>query len=178
MYNRLKYSLVKFLEKIPSIQMLIYNNLIFFRFLLPQDKDYLGLKYLFHYKEKKTFVDIGGNIGLSTASFRELGFKNNEILIFEPDRILIKNYLNKLKDYYKNIKIFPFGLSNKKELKILYKPKYKDLSIHLNNSFSKEYVLDKIKNNYPKKYLNFTFDEKKLYLEKFDNIKYKKKYVL
>ena len=55
MYNRLKYSLVKFLEKIPIIQMLIYNNLILFKFLLPQEKDYLGLKYLFNYSEKKNF---------------------------------------------------------------------------------------------------------------------------
>ena len=58
MYNRFKYSLVKFLEKIPVIQMLIYNNLIFLSFLLPQDKDYLGLKILFDYIEEKTFVDI------------------------------------------------------------------------------------------------------------------------
>lgn len=175
MYNRLKYSLVKFLEKIPIIQMLIYNNLILFKFLLPQEKDYLGLKYLFNYSEKKTFVDIGGNIGLSTASFRELGFKNNEILIFEPDKFLIKKYLNKLKNYYKNIKIYSFGLSDKEEIQILYKPKYKNLSIHLNNSFSKDYVLDKIRNNYPDKYSDFRFDKQKFNLNKFDNINYKKK---
>ena len=175
MYKRFKYSLVKFLEKIPVIQMLIYNNLIFFKFLLPQDKDYLGLKILFDYNEEKTFVDIGGNIGLSTASFRELGFKKNEIIIFEPDKFLIKRYLSKLKDHYKNIKIYPYGLSNKKEIQILYKPIYKDLSIHLNNSFSKEYVLDKIKNNYPDKYLDFKFNKQKFKLNKFDNLNYKKK---
>ena len=67
MLRSLKYSFVKFLEKIPLIQMLIYNNLIFFKFLLPQDKDYLALKKLFKTDEKGTFLDIGGNIGLSTV---------------------------------------------------------------------------------------------------------------
>ena len=39
--------------------MLVYNNLIFFKFLLPQEKDYLALKILFHKNEKRTFVDVG-----------------------------------------------------------------------------------------------------------------------
>ena len=90
MINSFKYSLVKFLEKIPYLQFIIYNNLINFKFLLPHDKDYLGLKLLFKKSEVGT-LDIGGNIGLSTLSFRQMGFKNNEILIFEPDKSLIKN---------------------------------------------------------------------------------------
>ena len=171
----LKYSLVKFLEKIPSIQMLVYNNLIFFKFLLPQDKDYLALKKLFKTNEKGTFVDIGGNIGLSSASFREMGFKENEILIFEPDKLLINNYLLKIKNHYNNLKIFPFGLSNKKEIKTLYQANYNNLPIHLNNSFSESYILEKIKNNYPKKYKNFKYTKKKYKLDKFDNVNYKKK---
>ena len=175
MLRSLKYSLVKFLEKIPLIQMLVYNNLIFFKFLLPQDKDYLALKKLFKNNEKGTFLDIGGNIGLSSASFREIGFKENEILIFEPDKYLIKKYLSKIKSYYSNLKIFPFGLSDKKEIKTLYQANYNNISIHLNNSFSKSYILEKIRNNYPKKYKNFKYTKKKYKLDKFDNINYKKK---
>lgn len=174
MLRSLKYSLVKFLEKIPSIQMLVYNNLIFFKFLLPQDKDYLALKKLFKTNEKGTFVDVGGNIGLSSASFREIGFKKNEILIFEPNKLLIKNYLSKIKNHY-NLKIFPFGLSNKKEIKTLYQANYYNLPIHVNNSFSESYILEKIKNNYPKKYKNFKYTKKKYKLDKFDNVNYKKK---
>lgn len=173
--KKFKYSLVKFLEKIPWLQMLVYNNLIFFKFLLPQDKDYLALKKLFKNNEKGTFVDIGGNIGLSTLSFREIGFKENEILIFEPDKFLIKNYLLKIKKNYKNIKIFPIGLSNRKEIKTLYQANYKNILIHLNNSFSKNYILEKIKNNYPKIYKEFIYKQKKYRLDKFDNINYKKR---
>ena len=175
MLQSLKYSIVKFLEKNPYLQMFIYNNLFFFKFLLPQDKDYLGIKILFNKNEKRTFVDIGGNIGLSTASFREMGFKKNQILIFEPDKFLFEKYLIKILNYYGNIKIFNFGLSNKNESKILYQANYNNLSIHLNNSFSKKYILKKIKNNYPKKYCYFRYDKKKYKLKKFDDIKYKKK---
>ena len=98
MINSFKYSLVKFLEKIPYLQFIIYNNLINFKFLLPHDKDYLGLKLLFKKSEVGTFLDIGGNIGLSTLSFRQMGFKNNEILIFEPDKSLIKKISKQAKN--------------------------------------------------------------------------------
>ena len=175
MLKSLKYSLVKFVEKIPYIQMLVYNNLIFFKFLLPQDKDYLALKILFDKNEDRTFVDIGGNIGLSTASFREIGFNKNQILIFEPDKFLIKNYLQKIKNKYKDIKIFSFGLSDRNEQKIMYQASYKNLLIHLNNSFSKDYILKKIKNNYPDKFSFFKYSRKRFQLKKFDNIEYKKK---
>ena len=47
MFISLKYSFVKFIEKNYLIQMFVYNNLIFFKFLLPQDKDYLALKFYF-----------------------------------------------------------------------------------------------------------------------------------
>ena len=175
MFKFFKYKAVKFLEKIPIVQILIYNNLRYFKFLFPHDKDYLALRILFNKNEKRTFVDIGGNIGLSTIGFRELGFKNNQILIFEPDKLLIKKYLNNLKKYYSNLKIFPFGLSNKNEFKNLYKAHYHNLFIHFNNSFSKNYIINKIKNNYPNKYKQFKYKHNKYELKKFDDIKYKKK---
>tara|TARA_Y100000591_G_C21823001_1_gene694799 strand:- start:817 stop:1650 length:834 start_codon:yes stop_codon:yes gene_type:complete len=174
MYISLKYRLIKFLEKIPFLQMIIYNNLRFLKFLLPHDKDYLGLKILFNLDENRTFVDVGGNIGISSMSFRQMGYKKNEILIFEPDKDLIKKHLNRLKNYYSKLIIFPFGLSNKNQSKVLHKAEYKNLLIHLNNSFSKKYILDKIKNNYPKIYKDFNYKQKIYSLKKFDDIKYKK----
>jgi len=174
MFGKFKYAAVKFFEKIPLIQFLIYNNLHYFKFLFPHDKDYLGIKILFNQNEKRTFIDIGGNIGLSTIGFRELGFKNNQILIFEPDKYLIKTYLNNLNKYYSNLKIFHFGLSNKNETKSLYKPYYKNLFIHVNNSFNKNYTMEKIKNNYPHIYKKIQFKLEKYKLKKFDDIIYNK----
>ena len=74
------------------LQIFIYNHLEKFNFLFPHDKDYNGIKLLFHKNEKRDFLDIGANIGLSTIGFREMGFKLNNIHLFEPDNFLIKEY--------------------------------------------------------------------------------------
>ena len=146
----LKYWIIKFIEELPLLQILIYNNLSKFKFLFPHDKDYLALKLLFNYNEKRDFIDVGGNIGLSAIGFRELGFKKNKIIIFEPDIYLINKYLKKIKKYYKNLFIYKFGLSNKNEKKILFKAFYKKRFFHFNSSFDKEYIKSKIKHNYPR----------------------------
>jgi len=166
-----KYRTVKFIEQMPLLQIYIYNNLDKFKFLFPHDKDYLGLKLLFKKNEKRDFIDIGGNIGLSTIGFRELGFTKNNILIFEPDNFLFKNYLKKIKKLYKKIFIFEFGLSNKNEKKKLYKAFYKKKFFHFNNSFNKEYIKRKIKQNYPKIFNKFYFKSYIFALKKFDNLK-------
>ena len=92
----LKYWIIKFIEEFPLLQIFIYNNLSKFKFLFPHDKDYLALKLLFKTNERKDFIDVGGNIGLSAIGFRELGFKKNKILIYEPDIYLINIYHNRL----------------------------------------------------------------------------------
>ena len=108
MFKRLKHQLVKTIEKIPLLQIFIYNHLQYFRFLFPHDKDYYALQILFQKDEKRIFLDVGGNIGLSSIGFRELGFKKNKIYIFEPDEDLIEQYLKKLKKKYDDLKIFNF----------------------------------------------------------------------
>ena len=167
----LKYWIIKFIEKLPLLQIIIYNNLSKFKFLFPHDKDYLALKLLFKVNEKRDFIDVGGNIGLSVIGFRELGFTKNKILIFEPDIYLINSYLKKLNKYYKNLLIYKFGLSNKNEEKILFKAFYKNKLFHFNNSFDKNYIKNKIKQNYPKKFKQFHFNTQKFNLKKFDNLK-------
>ena len=81
MFLKIKYQIVKFIESIPLLQIFVYNNLNNFKFLFPHDKDYLALKILFKKNERRDFIDIGGNIGLSTIGFRELGFNKNNIHI-------------------------------------------------------------------------------------------------
>ena len=120
----IKHRLVKIIESFPMIQILVYNNLSYLKFLFPHEKDYYALKILFKKDEKRTFLDIGGNIGLSTIGFRELGFKKNKIIIFEPDKFLIKKYISNLARDYSKIKVYPFGLSNRDDKKKLYKAFY------------------------------------------------------
>ncbi|MBD1154291.1 FkbM family methyltransferase [Pelagibacterales bacterium SAG-MED21] len=171
MFRFLKHRIVNVLEKIPSIQIFIYNNLQYLKFLFPHDKDYYALNLLFKKNETRSFLDVGGNIGLSTIGFRELGFRKNKILVFEPDSFLYKKYLLNIKKFYNNIHIYNFGLSNRNESKYLFQAYYKKLFLHFNNSFEIDYIKNKIKENYPDKYKNFSYKKKKFKLKKFDNLK-------
>ncbi len=172
-FSKIKYQLVKFIENIPLLQIFIYNNLEKFKFLFPHDKDYLALNLLFNKSETRDFMDIGGNIGLSTIGFRELGFKQNKIHIFEPDNFLINNYLSRIKKVYKNLIVHNFGLSSKNSKKKLFKAFYKNNYFHFNNSFDKSYIKNKIRENYPEIYKNFTFKSEILKLKKFDSLNLK-----
>ena len=170
MLIHLKHSVIKTIEKIPLLQIFIYNNLRYFSFLFPHDKDYYALKILFEVSEKRSFLDVGGNIGLSTIGFRELGFRSNKIHIFEPDIDLIKSHLNKIKKNYHNLTIYPFGLSKKNYFGKLYKAFYKDILFHFNNSFSKDYIKKKLFENYGNHSKKFSIKSSKLRLKKFDDL--------
>lgn len=171
MFVKLKHKVIKIIEKIPLIQIFIYNNLNYFKFLFPHDKDYYALRLLFKKSETRAFVDIGGNIGLSTIGFRELGFKKNKIIIFEPDKNLIKLYLAKIKKRYSKLKIYSFGLSNKNYSAKLYQAYYKNILFHFNNSFSKKYIKQKLFDNYGDESKKFKIKSLKLNLKKFDSLK-------
>ena len=119
-------------------------------------------------------MDVGGNIGLSTIGFRQLGYYKNDILVFEPDNYLFNNFLKPLKKNYKNIIVYNFGLSDKKEKKYLFQAYYKNLFLHFNNSFDLKYVKRKIQDNYPTKYKKFSYQKKKLNLIRFDELNIKK----
>ena len=170
MIIKLKHQIVKFIEKFPLIQIFIYNNLQYFKFLFPHDKDYYALKILFKKNEKRLFLDIGGNIGLSTIGFRELGFKNNKIIIFEPDQYLVKNYLLKITKKYSKLIIYSFGLSNRNCSQKLFRAYYKNILFHFNNSFSFKYLKKKLKDNYGAKSKKFDIKSTNLVLRKFDDL--------
>ena len=51
--NIIKYKLVRLIESNPSLNLLIYNNIKYFKFLLPHEKDYLGMRKLCQYSLKK-----------------------------------------------------------------------------------------------------------------------------
>ena len=155
MFALIKHRLIKIIEKIPLIQVFVYNNLKYFKFLFPHDKDYYALNILFKKNENQSFLDIGGNIGLSTIGFRELGFLKNEIIMFEPDKFLLDKYISKVKKNYSNIRVYPFGLSNKSQKRKLYRAFYKNTFFHFNNSFDKKYIRLKLYENYGAKSKKF-----------------------
>ncbi len=173
MFLFFKHQLIKKIEKIPLLQILIYNNLNFFRFLLPHDKDYYALKLLFNKNEKRSFLDVGANIGLSALGFISLGFNKNKIHLFEPDKILVKKYLNNIKKKNSGIIIHPFGLSKKKSSKKLFRAYYKIFFFHFNNSFNKHYIKKKLLDNYGKNFKKFKIKSQFFDLRSFDRLKIK-----
>jgi hypothetical protein len=110
-YRKIKYIIIRKIESYPYLNLLILNNLRFFKFLLPHDKDFLGMKLILNKSSSDLFLDIGANIGASTMSIRSMGF-NQRIYLFEPNYYLFKKYLTSLNKIYKNIKIFNFALGN------------------------------------------------------------------
>jgi FkbM family methyltransferase len=169
----IKHRLIKIIESFPTIQILIYNNLSYFKFLFPHDKDYYALNILFKKDEKRTFLDVGGNIGLSTIGFRQLGFKKNKIIIFEPDKFLIKKYISKIINNYSKIKAYSFGLSDRTQKKKLYKAFYKGSFFHFNNSFDLKYLKEKLKHNYGSQAKSFKIKSSIFDLKKFDELNIK-----
>ena len=169
-FLRLKYYFIRLIEKIPILQIIIYNLISNFHFFFPHEKDYYGLKKLIKTNENKDFIDVGGNIGLSTIGFRQLGYKNR-IIIFEPDKHYCVKKLKKLKSKISNIKILDFALSDKNEKKNLYQAYFLGIKMHFLSSFDKKYLLNIINQVY--KYFKSFFKIKKriLTLKNFDQLK-------
>ena len=96
-FKKIQFIIIRILETYPQINLLILNNLAYFKFFLPHDKDYLGLKLIFRrYDNLNSFLDIGANVGASSLSFVKMGFYN-KMYLFEPNFHLYKNYLKKIK---------------------------------------------------------------------------------
>ena len=169
-FSKIKYYLVRLVEKIPFVQILIYNLISNFHFLFPHEKDYFGLKKLININNKNDFIDVGGNIGLSTIGFRQLGY-NNRIIVFEPDKNYCVKKLRKLKRKIANIKIIEFALSDKNEKKILYQAYFLGIKMHFLSSFDEKYLLNIINEVYSYFKIFFKIKTHELYLKKYDDLK-------
>jgi len=166
----IKYKLVRFIESHPSLNLLIYNNISFLKFLLPHEKDFYGMLLICKNVKKLVILDIGGNLGLSSLGFRQLGFKN-KIIIFEPNFYLYKYFLRKISKKDKNITVKNFALGNKNETKFFYMPYYKSKFVHYFSSFDKDYILRSIKMTFPKIHKQFTLQKKLIRCRTFDSLK-------
>ncbi len=149
--NSIKYRLIRLIEAQPSLNLLIYNNISLFKAFLPHEKDYYGIRHLLKNNINDTIIDVGGNLGISSMGFRQLGY-DNKILIFEPNTYIYNQYIKrKLIKKYKNILGFNFALGSRLETKNFYYPYYKNKCIHYFCSFDKNYILNSIKITFKKK---------------------------
>ena len=167
--NLLKYRLVRFIERNPSLNLFIYNNISYFKLLLPHEKDYLGMKKICKNSLDKHIVDIGGSLGISSLGFRQMGFKN-KIFLFEPNTIIYKKYLYKIKKNNKNIFLNNFALGDKNKKNFFYIPYYKKKAIHYFGSFDKKYIQNSIKMTFPDIESKIKFKKKKIKIKKFDDL--------
>ena len=170
--NLIKYKLIRWIEKFPLISIFIYNNINKLKFFLPHEKDYYGISKICKISEDRSFIDVGANIGISTLGFRKLGF-TNPIYLFEPNYLLYKKYLKKIKKKNKKIFINNLALDKKKDKKILYLPFYKGETLHFLSSFDKKYILNSIKISFPNIKKKVNIIKKEVKSNRFDAIKIK-----
>ena len=149
--NSIKFRLIRLIEAQPSLNLLIYNNISLFKAFLPHEKDYYGIRHLLKNNINDTIIDVGGNLGISSMGFRQLGY-DNKILIFEPNTYIYNQYIKRnLIKKYKNILGFNFALGSRLETKNFYYPYYKNKCIHYFCSFDKNYILNSIRITFKKK---------------------------
>tara|TARA_S200000501_G_scaffold378869_1_gene444376 strand:+ start:3677 stop:4507 length:831 start_codon:yes stop_codon:yes gene_type:complete len=166
--NSLKFKLIRIIESNPLLNLVIYNNISFFKPFLPHEKDYYGIKLLINNRINDAIIDVGGNLGISAMGFRELGYKN-KIFLFEPNKYLFEKYINnKLIKDYKNIFAYNFALGFKEEIKDFYYPYYKKSCLHYFCSFDKKYIKNSLKITFNNK--KFRIINNPMKLKKFDKL--------
>ena len=71
-FEAIKYKFIRYIESNYKINLLIYNNIHLFKFLLPHEKDYYGMLLICKNNKKETILDIGASLGISSLGFRSL----------------------------------------------------------------------------------------------------------
>lgn len=149
MFRKILFIFIRKLERYPHFILLILNNIGHFKFFLPHDKDYYGIKKFFTNKVD-CFVDIGANTGTSTLAFRRMGF-TNKIHLFEPNYFLFKNFLIKIRRKDSNICIHNLALGSTNSKLNFFLPYINGKFIHYFSSFSKDYLKNSCVNTFPNK---------------------------
>tara|TARA_B100002051_G_scaffold266471_1_gene293669 strand:- start:445 stop:1269 length:825 start_codon:yes stop_codon:yes gene_type:complete len=171
-FETIKYKIVRLIESNPILNLFIYNNIRFFKFLLPHEKDFYGMLLLCKNQKKKIILDIGASLGISSLGFRHLGFKNI-IYAFEPNYHLYNYYLKEISKKNNNIFVKNIALGNSNKSKILYMPFYKSRCIHYFCSFDKKYLINSIKITFPNLLNRIVIKTKKIQCRKFDDLNLK-----
>ena len=110
----------KIVEKIVRSHPLIYYILRYFvRFTNIFEEDAKGVKFL-NFKDKVTIIDVGASDGIATKFFCK-NLNVNKVFCYEPNMSYVK-ILRKLD--LGDVKIYPYGISNKKSNHQVFLPRY------------------------------------------------------
>ena len=168
--SSIKYKIIRFIESNYLINLLIYNNIRFFKFLLPHEKDFYGMLLLCKNNKDNIILDVGASLGISSLGFRQLGFRNT-IYAFEPNFYLFNKYLKKLAKKNNNIFIKNIALGNSNSFKTLYMPYFKSKCIHYFCSFDKKYLVNSIKITFPSILEKIIIKKKIIKCRRYDDLK-------
>lgn len=165
-FKKVMFIVIRKLEKYPEFILFILNNISNFKFLLPHDKDYYGIK-LISSNKNNLFLDIGANTGTSTLGFIKMGILN-KICLFEPNYYLFDRFLKKIKNKYSNVLIYNLALGSTNKKLTFYMPYIDNKLIHYFSSFDKKYVKNSCLNTFPDKKINIK--KKIINVKKFDDV--------
>jgi len=109
-------------------------RILYWMYFFQKDKEHelFNLKHLITYKGNA--LDVGCNLGLWTYGLSKQK-KINKIISFEPNKKITKHIYE---HNNKNIRTLHYGLSNKKDEKILNTPICKKMALHGWSSFEKK----------------------------------------
>ena len=162
----------KIIEKIIRSHPLIYY---IFRYLVRYtnifEEDANGVKFL-NFKDKVNIIDVGASDGIATKFFCK-NLNVNKVFCFEPYMPYVK-ILRKLD--LVNVKIYPFGISNKKSKHQVFLPRY---SFFKNNFdlvtytfYNKKDLVNQIELDF-KFTKNISIIKKNIYLKNISSMKHK-----
>ena len=162
----------KIVEKIIRSHPLIYY---IFRYLVRYtnifEEDANGVKFL-NFKDKVNIIDVGASDGIATKFFCK-NLNVNKVFCFEPNMPYVK-ILRKLD--LVNVKIYPFGISNKKSKHQVFLPRY---SFFKNNFdlvtytfYNKKDLVNQIELDF-KFTKNISIIKKNIYLKNISSMKHK-----
>ncbi len=113
--------ILSFFERISRSHPYIYffaRNLAFYLNIF--EKEFEGIKKINFKKVKINFIDVGASDGIAIKYINKIKLLDN-IYAFEPNKVYYKRLI-KLKNDFKNLKVFNFGLSNKKQKHTVFIP--------------------------------------------------------
>jgi len=166
--DRAKFAASSWIKTNPRRMQFVWRMLTTFRFLLPHEKDYLGLKK-FNFGADKLILDVGANTGLSALGFHAIGFRG-EILSIEPNRLL-KPHLERARRLIPRFNYKLLAAGSKADTMTLFTPKYKGVAVHVLASLRLDYAKMMVSRDYPAKIAaQTTYDEQEIEIIRLDDL--------
>lgn len=160
-----------YLERISRSHPYIYfiaRNLAFYLNIF--EKEFDGIKNIKFKKKEINLIDVGASDGIAIKYINKIK-PLKHIYAFEPNEVYYKKLI-KFKNNFKNLRVFNFGLSNKKQKLTVFIPYIRLLGKIYHMITYTFYDLDELKHNLKINYIfkkKIEIDRVKINLNTYDN---------